>query len=149
MKICYIGNTGPHIEKFVKSFRNRDHEIHLITWDESKNWENINVHYLGGNHSYFNKWFMPLAIWKVRKLVKKIQPDILHTHYIFPNTYYGCLTGFHSHITSTWGSDILPIPEKTKSIKNHKYDFQNLKLKKMKYSSSCHMGFQFFQGGLI
>jgi glycosyltransferase involved in cell wall biosynthesis len=43
----------------------------------------------------------------IEKLMKKINPDILHVHYAGVNGVIGGLSGFHPLLLTAWGSDIL------------------------------------------
>ncbi len=46
----------------------------------------------------------------LRRVVKNIDPDILHAHYVTTNGLIGAFAGFHPYIVSTWGSDIFDPP---------------------------------------
>jgi glycosyltransferase involved in cell wall biosynthesis len=116
MKICYIGNIGTHVKKFATSMRDEGHDVSLITF-YSAEWNGIKIYNLGGRTSYLSKWLIPITAFRINKLVKKIKPDILHAHYVFPYGLYGSLSGFHPLIISGWGSDILINIKKSRIIK--------------------------------
>jgi glycosyltransferase involved in cell wall biosynthesis len=44
---------------------------------------------------------------KVRKLIRKINPDVLHAHYAGVNGVLAALSGFHPFVLTAWGSDVL------------------------------------------
>jgi L-malate glycosyltransferase len=46
-------------------------------------------------------------IFRVNNLIRKINPDILHAHYVTDYGLLGALTGFHPFCVSVLGSDIL------------------------------------------
>ncbi len=50
-------------------------------------------------------------IWRIKKLVKELQPDILHAHYATSYGFLGALSNYHPYIVSTWGMDVLGFPE--------------------------------------
>jgi len=54
--------------------------------------------------------FAPL---KIRRLIKKIKPDIVHAHYVTQYGFCGAFSGFHPFIVSPGESDIA---EQTKSF---------------------------------
>jgi len=111
MRILYIGTSLPHVRRFLKKFSDLDHEIHLITWDNFY-FEGVKIHYLGGNNPHFRKWsIFPTAVY-VKSLINKIKPDIIHSHYLLPNSFYASFSGFHPHIASAWGSDVYCAPKK-------------------------------------
>jgi glycosyltransferase involved in cell wall biosynthesis len=59
----------------------------------------------------------PYDTIKVRRLIKKIKPDILHVHYAVGYGLLGSLSGFHPFILSVWGSDVLVAPKESKIYK--------------------------------
>ena len=115
MKICFLaGANSVHSVRWIKYFAEKGHEVHWISLTPCVECEIKNIklyltpHPIGGwklriipvFHLLFN-------IFWVRKLVKKIKPDILHSHYVGVNGLVGALTGFHPFILTAWGSDIL------------------------------------------
>jgi len=125
MKICYIGVADSHLKKLSIYFSRRGHEVHLITWNFMgvdthilDGVDGVTVHYLGGNNPKFNKWFFPLTTPKIIKILREIQPDILHTLYLLPYSVHGVLCGFHPHIAAAWGSDVLVAPQKNPIFKH-------------------------------
>lgn len=54
-----------------------------------------------------------LWLFQVRRLVKKIEPDIMHAHYIGVPAYLGIASGFHPLVLTAWGSDIMINPEQS------------------------------------
>lgn len=57
-----------------------------------------------------NKISYITALPKIKRLIKKIEPDIVHAHYASSYGLLGLLTGFHPFIVSVWGSDIFVFP---------------------------------------
>lgn len=51
-------------------------------------------------------------ISKIKKIIKKIQPDILHAHYASSYGLLGALINYHPFVLSVWGSDIYDFPNK-------------------------------------
>jgi len=93
MKICYLANADSiHTQRWVKYFADRGHEVHLI----------INL---------------LIEIIQIRKLIKKIKPDIIHAHYVADYGFHAALTNFHPFILSVWGSDVLVAPRRSYFIK--------------------------------
>ena len=60
---------------------------------------------------YFSGSLWPLH---VRRMVNKIKPNILHSHYVGTYGYLGAISGFHPLIISAWGSDVLIAPKRSK-----------------------------------
>ncbi|MDX7817725.1 glycosyltransferase [Aeromonas caviae] len=101
--------------------------IHTTRWANGLAIKGIDVHLISAHNLsheldarvkyYPLKIKAPLGyafcIFELRKLLEKIQPDILNTHYA---TGYGVLSrlaGFRPTLLSVWGSDVYDFPEKS------------------------------------
>ena len=80
MKIGFIGDAQSiHIQRWVNWFADRGHEVHLISFKSCTNLKNIKLHVIKTNrYGYFN----PLNYLRVRKILREINPDIIHAHYV-------------------------------------------------------------------
>ena len=123
MKICYIGSLGSmHTERWMSYFSEAGHEVHLITSGElsAVGIENVKLHSLkrfGPRIRIINYLInsLPLVI-QFKRLVKDINPDIIHAHYIMDITLLGAISGFRPFIVTPWGSDVLIAPKKSKIL---------------------------------
>ena len=113
MKICYIADaTQIHTQRWVKYLDNRGHEMHLISPIPLGDIDigNVRLYVLRGFPLRIRiiSTLMDLLLYviQVRKLLKKIKPDILHAHYVTDCGFLAALSGFHPFILSVWGSDI-------------------------------------------
>jgi glycosyltransferase involved in cell wall biosynthesis len=61
--------------------------------------------------------FLLFAPFKIRRLIKKIKPDIVHAHYVTQYGFCGAFSGFHPLVVSAWGSDVLVEPHKSRILK--------------------------------
>lgn len=52
------------------------------------------------------KWKYPLSMLRVRRLVRKLKPDIVHTHYVTSGGLTGLVCGFHPTVTTAHGGDL-------------------------------------------
>ncbi len=126
MRICLLADgKSIHTMRWVNYFLDVGHEVHLISIDDTplcKTVENLNFHSLKGLATHKIWFFVPIIRWmifsiKVKKIISKINPDILHAHYLADYGIIGALTGFHPFIVSIWGSDVLVAPINSKAIK--------------------------------
>ena len=119
MKICYLADArSGHVRRWVEYFA-KEHEIDLITLSYTKKedtfvpeevYEKMGVQV----HKVSKKMpFLLFAPFKIRRLIKKIKPDIVHAHYVTQYGFCGAFSGFHPLIISPWGSDIAVDPEKS------------------------------------
>ncbi|MBN1161372.1 MAG: glycosyltransferase family 4 protein [Dehalococcoidales bacterium] len=118
MKICYIADgSSIHTQRWVNYFAAKGHETHLIYWKTRPGYhQDVHIHYL--------KRFAP-AVWpvtryfsflqwifRVRKLLKEIRPDVIDAHFIIDNGLLAALSGFHPYVVTAWGSDVLLFPRR-------------------------------------
>lgn len=47
---------------------------------------------------------------QIRRLIKRVRPDVLHAHYTLTYGFWGALSMFHPFVLTAWGSDILIKP---------------------------------------
>jgi glycosyltransferase involved in cell wall biosynthesis len=113
MKIAFLaGHSTIHTVKWVNEMAGRGNDVYLITMHpgtEELN-KNINVYKLPFNAPlgyYFN-------VWHLEKLLKRIQPDILNTHYASGYGTLARLSGFRPNLLSVWGSDVFDFPYMSK-----------------------------------
>jgi len=126
MKICLIASsTSIHTRRWLKFLVKKGYEVHLISFS-STIIEGVIVHSLNAKFS-----FGPLSkispalpalldlrfIPKIKKILKKIKPDILHGHYLTCYAFFAACTGFRPLVVSAWGSDIATDPDKSWFLK--------------------------------
>jgi len=116
MKICFLADaTSPHVLRWVKYFINGSHEVTIISHvlpDEPL--EGCEIYKLEKGLKYITFWN---RIRKIKALLRKIKPDLVHAHYITTYGFMAALSGFHPLIISVWGSDILIAPKESRILK--------------------------------
>ncbi|MDG1840736.1 MAG: glycosyltransferase [Crocinitomicaceae bacterium] len=119
MKICFFGDgQSIHVQKWCQHFYKTGNEVSLISFRKTEI-PNINVYYVdvgpikvaGGN------WKVLLKAFQIKKLLKKINPDIFHAHYATSYGITAALINYKPFVVSTWGSDILISPKKSSLIR--------------------------------
>ncbi len=104
LKIFYIGDaTSPHIVFWAKKFYDLGHEVHVISPYNSII-ENVYVHPIKTRYNKFVNFI--LSYFKIRRLIKKGRPDLIHANFLGSLTFLVALTGFHPFIGTVWGSDL-------------------------------------------
>ncbi len=116
IKICYLADAGSiHTQRWCRHFSMLGFEIHLITFRNFEI-EGTTVHFIdagtigvsGGN------WKVLKKVPAIRKILKKIKPDILHAHYATSYGLAGALAGFHPYVITALGTDVLISPFESK-----------------------------------
>jgi glycosyltransferase involved in cell wall biosynthesis len=107
-KICFLA-TGDSIHSFrwAHFFARRGHETHWISLTPFLKTPEEPVHrYEMPNHPW--EWVQILrSIGLAKKLLRRIQPDILHLHSAGRHGVLGAMTGFHPCVVTAWGSEVL------------------------------------------
>lgn len=108
--ICVLGNAASiHTLRWVSYFAESDWKVDLITWRPPlKSFElssHISVHRTLFPPHYLARYG---ALLEIIRLIRKIQPDIIHAHYVrgFGSLVglYGGLFGFRPIVLSAWGA---------------------------------------------
>ncbi|MBN2280610.1 MAG: glycosyltransferase [Candidatus Marinimicrobia bacterium] len=118
MKLCFIADaTSIHIINWLKYFVERGHRVFLIT-DTENTLQGAQVHLIGDCLPFFNIPVLSASlqiyrkIKKIKQLIRKIQPDIVHAHYATNYGFLAAKTGFHPLLVTCHGSDLLLDPDK-------------------------------------
>ena len=113
MRICYLaGAQSVHTQKWVKFFADKGHEVHLISFEKA-HIENVKMYNLKRPFALRFGLDLPLKTSRARfikRLIGRIDPDILHAHYLSDYGFYGALCGFKPFVVTAWGSDVLLVP---------------------------------------
>lgn len=115
MRICYFADGRYiHAERWMKFFAGRGHEMHLISFadvppERVEEIEKLGINYHGAVGSFHLKkfWLTLKDIRFVRAVLKTERIDILHSHFLGPNSWYAALSGFHPHIITVMGGDVM------------------------------------------
>ncbi|EGR4192238.1 glycosyltransferase family 4 protein [Vibrio cholerae] len=113
MKVAILGNANSiHVYKWVEGLFSRGIEVHLLSCHHTEN------SYSKGIHTYKLDPIAPLgyifSVIKLRKLLDKIRPDILHAHYVTGYGTLATLSGYSPRLLSAWGADVYDFPQKSR-----------------------------------
>jgi glycosyltransferase involved in cell wall biosynthesis len=135
MKVLLLADANSsHTYKWATSLAQRGVYVYVFTLAESSNsplneMENVEIIANTQNTSNGSDWLKikyVTVINRLKKLLKKINPDILHAHYASSYGLLGALSGYHPFIISIWGSDIYEFPNKSFLHKKIiKYNFKS------------------------
>ncbi len=139
MKVVLVANAGSiHTIQWAKHLKNRGVDVEVISQhSQTESFpKDIPIHVLPlkGNIGYF--FNAPI----LRRLLKKIKPDIVNAHYA---SGYGTtirLANFHPYVISVWGSDVYEFP--CRSLIHRNLLKKNLNSADAIASTSAHMAEQ-------
>jgi len=84
-------------------------EVNVITFKIGIEYSTARYHYI--KRFTGTKWDYLLNLFRVKKLVNMINPDLLHAHYATSNGLMAAFSGFQPLIITGWGSDIFDSPK--------------------------------------
>jgi L-malate glycosyltransferase len=112
VRICYLANASSvHTQRWARYFSDRGDDVTVLSFGGGVI-DGVAVIPL---YSRFvsSRFKILSAIGKIRRLIKKINPDILHAHYATSYGLAGALAGKRPLVVTAWGTDVLVMPEKS------------------------------------
>jgi len=108
MKICFLaGANSIHSKKWIEYFAKNGYEIHWLSLTPNQIGEVEGVKFYRLKEFGSKPFDILFNAMSVKRLIKKIKPDVLHAHYAGVYGVLGALSGFHPLIITAWGSDVL------------------------------------------
>ena len=115
MKILFIADsTSIHTQRWIKYFQEKGNEIFIITIGKVTH-ELPGVTHLANfeSFSYSNLRCINILL-QTKKIIKNLNPHILHSHFVHQCGWLGALTNFHPFVLTGWGTDIFKLPYSSK-----------------------------------
>jgi glycosyltransferase involved in cell wall biosynthesis len=118
MNLCIIGDgRSIHTRRWAGYFA-RNHRVHLITYDPvGRAIPGVTEHVIPSR--WGNLW---LSFWprhlQIRRLIRKIDPDLVHAHFITKYGFHLPDDGRRPTLVTAWGDDILILPPKSRVIRH-------------------------------
>ena len=115
MRVCFLGDAGSiHLQRWIQYFLQAGYGVDVISFRPCEI-QGATVHLLaqgnGGRLAYLQ------AVLKIRSLVRKIRPDLLHAHYATSFGLLALVSGYKPLVVTAWGSDVLVAPKESKVLK--------------------------------
>jgi glycosyltransferase involved in cell wall biosynthesis len=113
LRLAYL-SIGRHIhtERWLSWFARRGHEVHLLTVQPGP-MPGITVHDI--TTPWGPKPFRyAVSLGRVRRLLGRLDPDLLHTHFLTGYGYWGLFSGRRPFLLTVWGDDVYVTPHQTR-----------------------------------
>jgi glycosyltransferase involved in cell wall biosynthesis len=109
LKILHIGNGRAFkIKAIVDAFIERGHELHMVPVPPlEQGWPGVTWHRLPPPPVPAAA-IVPARLLQIRRLAKRLQPDIVHAHNAWGPGWYAAFTGCHPLVIHAYGGDLLP-----------------------------------------
>jgi len=114
--------NSPHTIKWANIILKKGFEVYVIGMDSLKernlsNYTGIHTYNIGFGDFVKKNNALKLAyfasIFKLKKILRDINPDILHAHYASSYGLIGALSNARPFMVSVWGSDVFEFPKRS------------------------------------
>lgn len=115
MKILVVGSKSVHISSFLLAMKDEGHELYFLA-EEACGYEGVKVEQVISFRS-MRPMHLLQSNRRLRKLLKTLQPDIVHVHQVNRLAYFISRLTHQMNIplvTTAWGSDVLLVPNQSK-----------------------------------
>jgi len=103
-----LGNSSSvHISRWARGLATAGFEVSLISLG-GKPIDGISTFILGPEKHRRVGYLTHLSA--VKRLIRELNPALLHSHYATGYGLWGTYSGFHPHLVSVWGADIIDFP---------------------------------------
>ena len=109
MRICFISaGAFSHVGSYLEYFREAGHDVHFIALSPSppRSVPTYDVGLGGAYSSRRGKWKYPFSMIRARRLVRRLRPDIVHSHFATSGGLAGLVCGFHPTVVTAHGTDL-------------------------------------------
>lgn len=115
MKIIYFSlDYTPHDHRFLAALAESDHQVYYVRLQRGPRQtedrpvpEKIEQVLWEGGQGVFRWRDVPKYVLGLRKVIKRIQPDLIHAGPIQTCAFIAMLTGFRPILTMSWGFDLM------------------------------------------
>jgi len=109
MRVVYLADAPyVHTRRWVEHFAGAGWEAHVVSFRPAEI-PGARVHYIGGFEGLGRLRYL-LHARRVQRLVRKLQPDLLHALHLTSYGFLGALCDARPALTSVWGTDVLQAP---------------------------------------
>ena len=125
MKIIYFSkNYTPHDYRFLSSLSNTKHEIYYLKLEANTRQvedrsvpSNFQQILCAGGRREFRWSDLPRLTFDLRRIIREIKPDLIHTGPIQNCAFISVLTGFRPILTMCWGYDLVKDADRNSRMK--------------------------------
>jgi glycosyltransferase involved in cell wall biosynthesis len=105
-----------HTERWLGWFARRGHDVHLLTIQPGPI-DGVEVHDIKPRVRQPKPLRYALGLIKVKAILRRLNPNLLHTHFLTGYGYWGVFSGWHPFLLTVWGDDVYVTPHEN-ALKN-------------------------------
>ena len=119
MTLAFIADPNSiHTRRWLGFFAERGHRVHLLVPDTNKVEPGLDariaVHfYRAWPRTHVRGVGSLVTSLGLRRMMRRIKPDVLHAHYLSWFGWSAWLAGFHPYVITVWGSDVFVGPRES------------------------------------
>jgi L-malate glycosyltransferase len=116
VKLCIIANpNSAHTRRWINQFSTRGHEVHLLGEHALQETppENCTFHDLPARSNFRKLRYIGWTIM-IRRIIREIDPDVLHALGVTSAGWLGAVSGFHPFLVTALGSDLLLMEKRSR-----------------------------------
>ncbi len=115
MKVIYFSyDYCAHDHRFLSALAGTEHDVYYVRLQRGTRQtedrpvpENIHIVQWAGGQKPFEWRYLPKLAFDFRRLVRKIEPDLIHAGPIQTCAFIAVLSGFRPILTMSWGFDLM------------------------------------------
>jgi L-malate glycosyltransferase len=115
VRVLYFSRDySPHDHRFLSALAGSGHIGYYLRLERSARQmedrpvpSNIEQVQWAGGQGLFRWWDVPRLVMSLRKVIKRLQPDLIHAGPIQTCAFIAVLTGFRPILTMSWGFDLM------------------------------------------
>jgi len=114
-RIVYLADAANiHTRRWVSHFAQKGYEVHVFSFQAAEI-PGAMIHFLdaGPVQDEGGNWRYLLHLPALRRRLRRLQPALLHAHYLTSYGLLGALTGYRPLVLTAWGSDVLVTPRRS------------------------------------
>jgi len=120
MKIIYFSKDySPHDHRFLAALSKTKREVYYLRLEKNSRQtedrpvpSNIEQILWAGGQSPFRWRDLPRLVFDLKRVIREIEPDLIHAGPIQSCAFLAVLTGFHPILTMSWGFDLMQDAER-------------------------------------
>lgn len=109
--VCYLADArSPLVHRWLLHFVKQGYEVHIISIDpQTAPLQGVTVHHVHPKRIRIERRAVRylLALPEVRRILRRLEPDIVHAHYGWGYGIVAAFAGRSPLVVSLWGTDIL------------------------------------------
>jgi len=121
VRICYLSKLLiNHDHRFLTKLVERGYETYLVTYylgetlpDDIRAIKGLKIiHHRPKDLMGIQKFLLWAQVFDFRRILRELEPDVLHSGFVWSDGFLAALSGFHPHLSMPWGTDILEHAER-------------------------------------